>query len=231
MGRDKNSLAPSAVARLALWTGAALLSAPALAQVAPGEAPAPAQPARTTAYNAAFFAQYAPATALDIVNRVPGFSIEQSNGDVRGFAGAAGNVVFNGARPSSKSDALQTILARIPASRVLRVEIGPGDLFGSDYSGKSQVLNVILTAGGGVDGNATIKLARIYNGKLVPNAEASVLVRRGASTINLAAASGRYDSQEEGFDRLTDLPGGTFREVRRKVNTYAPHEPYVSASW
>ena len=208
-----------------------MLSAPALAQTPSGGTPALAQPARTTSYDAAFFAQYAPATALDIVSRVPGFSIEQSNGDVRGFAGAAGNVVFNGARPSSKSDSLQTILARIPAARVLRVEIGPGDLFGSDYSGKSQVLNVILTAGGGIDGNATIKLARIYNGKLVPNAEASVLIRRGASTINLAAASGRYDSQEEGFDRLTNLPGGTFREVRRKVNTYAPHEPYVSASW
>ena len=209
-----------------------MLSAPALAQTTAAKSPAPAQPGnRTTAYDAAFFAQYAPATALDIVARVPGFSIEQSNGDVRGFAGAAGNVVFNGARPSSKSDSLQTILARIPAARVLRVEIGPGDLFGSDYSGKSQVLNVILTAGGGIDGNATIKLAQIYNGKLVPNAEASVLIRRGASTINLAAASGRYDSQEEGFDRLTNLPGGTFRELRRKVNTYAPHEPYVSASW
>ena len=219
------------MARMALWTGAALLAASAQAQTTTAETPTSDQPARTTAYDAAFFAQFAPATALDIVNRVPGFSIEQSNGDVRGFAGAAGNVVFNGARPSSKSDSLQTILARIPASRVLRVEIGPGDLFGSDYSGKSQVLNVILTAEGGIDGNATVKLARLYSGKVVPDGEASVLIRRGASTINLAAASGRYDSQEEGFDRLTNLPGETFREFRRKVNTYAPHEPYVSASW
>ena len=219
------------MARMALWTGAALLAASAQAQTTTAETPTSDQPARTTAYDAAFFAQFAPATALDIVNRAPGFSIEQSNGDVRGFAGAAGNVVFNGARPSSKSDSLQTILARIPASRVLRVEIGPGDLFGSDYSGKSQVLNVILTAEGGIDGNATVKLARLYSGKVVPDGEASVLIRRGASTINLAAASGRYDSQEEGFDRLTNLPGETFREFRRKVNTYAPHEPYVSASW
>ena len=128
MGLDKTSLAR----RVVLCTGAALLSAPALAQTLPGETPTLAQPTRTTTYDAAFFAQFAPATALDIVSRVPGFSIEQSNGEVRGFAGAAGNVVFNGARPSSKSDSLQTILARIPASRVLRVEIGPGDLFGSD---------------------------------------------------------------------------------------------------
>ena len=58
---------------------------------------------------------------------------------MRGFAGAAGNVVINGQRPSSKSDTLETMLARIPASRVLRVEVGPGDLFGSEYAGKAQV--------------------------------------------------------------------------------------------
>ena len=214
---------------IAVGTWAMLLATPAVAQSAAAETAAPAL--RTTAYEATFFAQFAPATALDIVRRVPGFSIEQSNGDVRGFAGAAGNVVFNGARPSSKSDSLETILARIPANRVLRVEIGPGDLFGSDYASKSQVLNVILTAQGGVSGNATVKLQRLFDGTVVPNAEASVLIRRGASTINLAAASGRYDSVEEGFDALTNLPGGTFRELRRKVNTYQPHEPYVSASW
>ena len=179
---------------------------PAFAQPATGQAPAQPQPGvRTTVYDAAFFAQDAPATALDIVRRVPGFSIEQSNGDVRGFAGAAGNVVFNGARPSSKSDSLETILARIPASRVLRVEIGAGDLFGSDFSGKSQVLNVILSVEGGVSGNATIKLQRLFDGTAVPNAEASVLIKRGVSTINVAAATGRNDSIEEGFDRLTNL--------------------------
>ena len=107
---------------------------------------------RTTAYDAAFFAPFAPRSALDIARRVPGFALEQGNSDIRGFAGAAGNVVFNGARPSSKSESLETLLARIPARRVIRVELGPGDLYGSEYSGKSQVLNVILSAGSGVDG-------------------------------------------------------------------------------
>ena len=95
--------APRLVAGLMLCAGALALTPPAMAQTAVGEAPAPAQPGtRTTAYDAAYFAPFAPATALDIVRRVPGFSIEQANGDVRGFAGAAGNVVFNGARASSK---------------------------------------------------------------------------------------------------------------------------------
>ena len=132
MDRGKIAQGWQVTVSIALLAGAPLLSAPVHAQTIVGVTPAPAQPgARTTAYDAAFFAQYAPATALDIVRRVPGFSIEQNNGDVRGFAGAAGNVVFDGARASSKSDSLETILARIPAARVLRVEIGPGDLYGA----------------------------------------------------------------------------------------------------
>ena len=222
----------------ALLAGAALVSHHAAAQEVvtgqplPVDAPAPGQsPSRTTAYPAAFFAAFAPATALDIVRRVPGFSVEQTDGQVRGFGGAAGNVVFNGARPSSKSDRLETILARIPASRVLRVEIGPGDLYGSDYSGKAQVLNVILTAGGGIDGNVTLKAGRIHTGRVTPNAEASVLIRRGASSINLAANTQRFDTVEEGFDRIVAVPGGNRLEFREKVNTIRENNPFVSASW
>ena len=187
--------------------------------------------ARTTAYPAAFFAAFAPANALDIVRRVPGFTIEQIDEEVRGFGGAAGNVVFNGARPSSKSDSLETILARIPANRVLRVEIGPGDLYGSDYSGKWQVLNVILTAAGGIDGNMTVSARRDFTGHITPNLEASVLIRRGSSSINLAADTERFDSTEEGFDRLIALPGRNQLEFREKVNTIRERDPFVSASW
>jgi hypothetical protein len=225
---------PFAVARLTSLAAVAfaLATISAHAQAPGGEQPAPAQPgSRTTAYDAAFFAQFAPATALDIVRRVPGFNLDQGNGDVRGFAGAAGNVVFNGARPSSKSDSLETILARIPARRVLRVEVGPGDLYGSDYAGKAQVLNVILTAEGGVDGNVTVKAAHQYTGKIVPNVEASALIRRGASSFNLAAASGRGDYTEEGTDDVYALPARTLIEHRRKINRIEPHDPYVSASW
>lgn len=211
---------------------ALLLASPVAAQTAVNAPVDAAQSApRTTSYDAGFFTQFAPATALDLVRRVPGFALEESNGDVRGFAGAAGNVVFNGARPSSKSDSLQTILMRIPASRVVRVEVGPGDLFGSDYSGKSQVLNVILSEEGGIDGNATIKATRLFTGRVFPNLEASVLVRWGASSISVSGATGISDNVEQGFDDVFALPGRTLVEHRDKVNTIHPHDPYVSASW
>ena len=219
-------LATAGMAALTLGTSAA-------AQV---EAPAPAaQPpalaSRTTGYDAAFFAQYAPRSALDIARRVPGFNLDLGNADIRGFAAAAGNVVINGARPSSKAESLETTLARIPARRVSRVELGPGDLYGADYSSRSQVLNIILSAEGGLDGNVTGSFRRLYTGRLVPDGSVSALIRRGASSINLSAGFANNLNHEEGTDRLTDAATGELLEFRRKFNSYHDFNPYLSASW
>ncbi|HEX6740166.1 MAG TPA: TonB-dependent receptor [Sphingomicrobium sp.] len=226
------------------------LATPALAQTPVGGEQVAQQPAqgRTTVYDAAFFAQYAPRTALDIARRVPGFQLDlgaaQNGVDVRGFAGAAGNVVINGARPSSKAESLETTLARIPAQRVTKVEIGPGDLFGSDYAGKSQVLNIFLSAAGGIDANVTGTVRRLYDGTLTPDGSASALIRRGASSINLSGGFNNFLNKEEGTDTVlcaaslinqsSCIPGvdeGDLVEFRRKFNSYHDFNPYLSASW
>jgi hypothetical protein len=193
---------------------------------------------RIASYDAAYFAQYAPRTALDIARRVPGFQLDLGSTqtdlgqvDVRGFAGTAGNVVFNGARPTSKAESLEVTLARIPAQRVVRVELGPGDLYGSDYSGKSQVLNVILSAESGIDGNVTAAGKRWYTGYINTDISGSAVLRRGPSTFNLSAGTGRNRQLEEGTDTLTDLETGEQLEFRRKHNSYFNRDPYVAGSW
>ena len=214
----------------------AALALPAIAWAqtpAPGDQPATGstQATRTTVYDAAFFAQYAPRTALDIARRVPGFNLDLGDTEVRGFAGAAGNVVINGARPSSKAESLETTLQRIPARQVQRVEVGPGDLYGADYSSKSQVLNIVMSAEGGIDGNVTVSGRRLYTGKLVPNGSASALIRRGASSINLSAGFNNVLNHEEGTDTLTDVETDEVVEFRRKFNSYHDFNPYISGSW
>jgi hypothetical protein len=195
------------------------------------------QPTRTTAYDAAFFAQYAPRTALDIAQRVPGFTLDLGNNqagngnDVRGFAGTAGNVVINGSRPSTKAEALDTTLSRIPAQRVVRVEVSPGDLYGSDYAGKSQVLNVVLSDAGGFDVNVTAAAKRWSSGYVNTDIQGSALIRRGSSTINVSAGTGRNRQFEEGTDDLTDLGNGQLIEHRRKHNSYFNKDPFVAGSW
>jgi hypothetical protein len=220
-------LATAGMAALTLVTGAA-------AQPGTG-GQTRTQASRTTSYDAAFFAQYAPRTALDIVQRVPGFTIDLGNNqngqDVRGFAGTAGNVVINGARPSSKAEALDTLLSRIPARSVVKVEVGPGDLYGADYSSKSQVLNLILSAQSGFNANVNARAQRLYFGRIIPDVSGSAQMKRGHSTFNLSGGIGRGDFQEEGTDRVVDASTGDLIEFRRKINHIHPHDPYVSGSW
>ncbi len=102
-------------------TGAlALGCAPAVAQETAAP-PAPAAAAQRV-FTPADFARFAPSTALDMLNNLPGFS---ANGGEqgRGLGQASGNVLVNGERLASKSDDVFTQLERIPAGNVVRIEL------------------------------------------------------------------------------------------------------------
>src|SRR3954465_8217516 len=74
-------------------------------------------------YPASFFADARPATAYDMISRLPGFSLDNGLSSARGFAGTAGNILIDGARPTAKNDDPSTILGRIPAANVERIEL------------------------------------------------------------------------------------------------------------
>ena len=93
-----------------------------------------------------FFAANRPNTAQDMVNRVPGFTIQDGSG-TRGFEGAVGNVLINGNRPASKNDTATNVLSRIPADRVERIELIRGGAPGVDMQGYSVVVNVVQKKG------------------------------------------------------------------------------------
>lgn len=216
---------------LSLLALSAAIATPALAQQAEPPLAGPNETSRTTNYDAAFFAPSAPQTALEIARLVPGFSLDLGDVEVRGFAQAAGNVVINGQRPSSKSESLTSILRNIPARRVVRVEVGPGDLYGAEYATRSQVLNVILSEASGIDGNATGSIRRLYTGRIVPDLSASAIIRRGDHSINLSAGTSNVLNLEEGTDTLTNPDTGELIEHRRKFNSYRDFNPFISANW
>ena len=84
-----------------LATTAIVLSAGgALAQTAPAPSET-ANPPQAEAsqqgvlvFTPDFFADQRPNTALDMVNRIPGFSVQDGDGS-RGFEGAVGNILIN----------------------------------------------------------------------------------------------------------------------------------------
>lgn len=104
----------------------------------------------TMVFQSDFFDKYNPVTALDMVERVPGFTLERNDsgpgGDdqVRGFGGAAGNVLVNGKRPSTKSDSIADILERYSAKDVARITLIRGSTGSLDVGKASVVVDVTL---------------------------------------------------------------------------------------
>jgi hypothetical protein len=183
-------------------------------------------------YGADFFKTYSPANALQMIQRLPGFQLDSGNSEVRGFAQAAGNVVINGQRPSSKSDNLDTVLSRIPASRVLRIELASGNAFGADYAGKAQVANVILTSAGGLAGNLEGRLEREFIGRVLPKLAASAVLRTGASTFSASASYQLYSMvTEDGFDQLFSLPARSETEYRKVFSRNTEPFTNVALGW
>lgn len=105
-------------------------------------ASATAPSAAITPYPAAFFATRQPNTAMDMVNLLPGFTFDAGD-PVRGFGGAAGNVLIDGARPASKDDGLEEVLKRIPFGAVVRIDVVRGGAPGIDMQGKTIIANIV----------------------------------------------------------------------------------------
>src|SRR6202008_4662017 len=101
-----------------------------------------------TTYPVSFFADARPNTAMDMINRLPGFTLS-SGAQVRGYAGAAGDVVIDGERPATKQDDLGVVLRRIPATQVERIDVIRGSAPGVDMQGQTVLANVIRKKNGG----------------------------------------------------------------------------------
>lgn len=153
---------------------ACLATGEANAQVQQVEgAQAPADASNVTSYKPDFFTQFRPNTALDMVTRVPGFSF-QDNGDGRGFSGTAGNVLIDGERPPSRSDSLASVISRIPASGVERIDVIRGGADGIDMQGKAIIANIIRRADGGLTGSVSAGININDVGDTSPNATLQV---------------------------------------------------------
>ena len=102
----------------------------------------------TVVYEAAFFEQYNPITANDMLERIPGVSIggggwDGGNGD-RGL-GTGGNLLINGQRVAGKDNSAGDQLDRIIAAEVERIEIIRDTSGELNVRGSGEVINIILT--------------------------------------------------------------------------------------
>jgi len=139
-------------------------------------------------FRADFFTAFGPVTALDMVRRIPGFSIEGSNGR-RGFGDNAGNVLIDGDRPSTKSDDIFTILSRIPASEVDHIALTEQAGADAETQGQGQVVNVVRKISAKISGTYEANLVFGHRYGFRPSGSGSATLRRGDTTYELNFSS------------------------------------------
>jgi hypothetical protein len=175
-------------------------------------------------YRADYFGRYRPNTALDMVQQLPGFQLDDGE-QIRGFASAVGNILINDKYTSAKQDLPSAILARIPARQVERIELIRGQVRDIDLQGRALVANVILRN----DVPATVRwdafLENNSAAPLKPGASVSIsdVWQQVEYNVGLSAerdSSGRYGTEElfDGNGTLTEQRREDTRESGLKIN-------------
>tara|TARA_R110002167_G_scaffold8955_8_gene41135 strand:+ start:59 stop:2104 length:2046 start_codon:yes stop_codon:yes gene_type:complete len=195
-----------------LATTAILFSGSAALAQTPAPAPA-SNPAAIDAgstgvlvFTPAFFAEQQPNTALDMINRVPGFSVDDGSGS-RGFEGAVGNVLINGARPASKNDTGSNVLSRTTAGQVERIELIRGGAPGIDMQGYSVVANVILKSERSRQHVFTTYASLYDGGQDLFGANYQYTAREGERSWGLTLSDGISSSDSNGEGRVVRTDG------------------------
>lgn len=107
----------------------------------------------TVVYPSSYFTEYAPVTALDMVNRIPGMNISGGNRGPanasrggRGLGGGGGGteILINGKRTAGKNNNTEAVLGRITAEQVDRIELIRGTGGDLDIRGSTQIANIVL---------------------------------------------------------------------------------------
>lgn len=160
-------------------------------------APSSPQPVGITTYGPAFFATAHPNTAFDMILRLPGFTFD-AGATVRGFAGAAGNVLIDGRRPSTKTDSLDDILSRLPASGVARIELIRGAVPGIDMQGRTVLANVILKSGARTEVTAEVGINVYGDGRTPPTLQIDASRTNGDRSVSGSIGYYYEEGDEEG---------------------------------
>lgn len=154
-------------------------------------------------FNPDFFTAQRPNTALDMINRVPGFSVDDGSG-ARGFEGAVGNILINGNRPASKNDTGSNVLSRTPSNQVDRIELIRGGAPGIDMQGYAVVVNVILKTSSSRQQILTLNSVLFERGHDVFGGSYQFTAREGDRSWGVTLSDGMSTSDSNG-------PGRTLR--------------------
>lgn len=214
---------------------AALASTSAAAQTAPldilAEPAAAAAPNSGQRYNPADFVRFAPRTALDMVNQIPGFAILALGGGERGLGAARENVLINGERIADKSTDARTALSRINASAVRHIDIVDGASV--NVPGLTgQVANIVLNDDAARKFTTTLRWTPEVRPRIADNwlwGEVSTTGPIGGSNVTISLSNAANRQGHWGPEQVFDAAGNLLF-VREEFGRYYGDRPRLAAA-
>ena len=209
---------------LSLSLSCAVLAGPAWAQS--DESPG------VTLYPTAFFDEIQPSNALDMVRQLPGFRLQNGNSAVRGYAGGAGNMLVDGQRPTSKEQSLESVLLRIPADAVERIELIRAGAPGVDMQGFPLLANVVRNDSAQIRGRLEAEEAATHYGTTMPKLAADLTWQGDDQSVDTSLLYYRDLDYRLGFGtrKRFDEYGAPIREAEYDANGQVEHMQ-ASSTW
>ena len=182
----------------------------------------------TSVYPRSYFDKYNPQTAGDMIARLPGFTLDEGS-SLRGFGGNAGNVLIDGARPSSKTGGVEDLLKRIPANSIDRIEVLRGAAGASEAAGQAMVANIIQTKGIR-SGSWEAQIGRAADGRMNFNGQMTYAQNLGAWEASAKLSGARRRSPLAGTRISRDAADAlTFFELEE--SPFQSSETAFSTEW
>lgn len=170
----------------------------------------PVPQSAVTSFAADEFARSQPSSAYDMVLLLPGFRLLEGDTDLRGYSGAAGNVLIDGRHPATKEATLEELLKRIPARSVERLELIRSSASGYDMQGYALIANVVRERGGRLAGRIDGEFAWFDHGYSAPRITGDLSFQSDERTFDLQGARYREIDDEHGFgSRDRHAPDGS----------------------
>ena len=167
-------------------------------------------------FEPAFFTQYAPRNALDMVDQIPGFQLQGAD-NRRGLGQGGANILVNGERLTGKSD-VGSQLSRIVADNVVRIEIKDGASL--DIPGLSgQVANIVTKTTGRTGTWSWAPQFRERQPVSLTHAHLTISGESGNLTYSAEIRNEAQRNGDWGPETLTEADGTLF-EIRDELGRY-----------